>query len=1110
MEENTKKKKKAAKNKVSAGTGKTARAPKVSVIISVYNQEDYLKKCLDSLLNQTLEEIEVIAVDDSSEDSSLSILTEYAGKDDRLIVEQQSHAGAAAARNKGLSMATGEYLSVLDSDDFFELDMLEKVYENAREEEADIVVFRSDSFDQLDENFKKNTWSILPDRHPGDVFNADDIPDRIFNIGAAWAWDKLFRREFVESCDVRFQDLRTTNDMLFVLYLYTRAEKISFLNDVLAHKRINNARSLSSTREKSWRDVFFALKGLKERLYEEGAYEKYRQSFVNWALNLLLWHIKTLKKEESDKLKDMCREEYFESLDITGNEEDYYYDQNEMFAMQAITAGPVAVSVIVPVYDASAYLRQCLDSICSQTLRNIEIICVDDGSTDESYNILFEYADRDPRIHVIRKEHSNAGDARNTGLEVAVGEYLSFLDADDFFEPHMLETVYNHSKAENSDVCMFRSDHFDHNSGGFNDTPWTLRDWEMPPHRPFSSNDVADKVFNMSSCTAWDKLFRKEFIFENLILFQSNPISNDMLFTFTALALAERISTIDEILAHMRVGHPKAMAKDIEYCTSCFATALAALKEGLETRGIYEAFRKSYVNWAIDFSLFSMHAFQGVFSNLIRQQLKLRFFEELGISDTPDEDFYDHGQCEEMRSIMSERQERDSDAAPKVSVLIPIYNVAHYLPLALDSAIYQTLEDIEIICINDGSTDNSLDIINEYASKDSRIKVITGENKGYGHAMNQGLDAAKGEYIGIIEPDDFVDVNMYKELYEAAKDNELDYVKGDFNRFTHDEYGNIQLVYNEVAKSKSNYNVVKDPQTDGDVFRYVMNTWSGIYSRKLIENNKIRHNETPGASFQDNGFWFLTLIHSSRIFFINKPFYYNRRDNPDSSVASKEKVYCMNEEYALIRKKLDKEPELKEHFIYQYNRMRFINYIFTFDRLGEEYKYEYITSINAELKEADEKEEIDWSLFTVEEFQDLRLLLERPMEFYSHETFREYDRRIKNDRRIIEKLQKENDDISYDLKEKQRKITALQNALEKVTKEYNAAQKKVSVCEEEYQKKLGMMFEMFYNNMLYPEQLKGASLKNSGVKTISATDVLNRDMAVSGGASLKEEKARTE
>lgn len=214
----------------------------------------------------------------------------------------------------------------------------------------------------------------------------------------------------------------------------------------------------------------------------------------------------------------------------------------------------------------------------------------------------------------------------------------------------------------------------------------------------------------------------------------------------------------------------------------------------------------------------------------------------------------------------------------KVSIILPIYNVSQYLRECLDSVISQTLRELEIICVNDGSTDDSLDIINEYATKDERIVVITGPNGGYGKAMNKGLNRATGEYIGIVEPDDYVVPEMYAELYEVAKKHDLDFVKADFYRFTRDENEKETLQYEHIDKTGMRYGELLFPTYQPSCIRFMLNTWSGIYRREFIEKYNIRHNETAGASFQDNGFYFQTFAYAERAMIINKPYYRNRRD----------------------------------------------------------------------------------------------------------------------------------------------------------------------------------------------------------------------------------------
>lgn len=318
----------------------------------------------------------------------------------------------------------------------------------------------------------------------------------------------------------------------------------------------------------------------------------------------------------------------------------------------------------------------------------------------------------------------------------------------------------------------------------------------------------------------------------------------------------------------------------------------------------------------------------------------------------------------------------------KVSIILPIYNVAQYLRECMESVTRQTLKEIEIICVNDGSTDDSLDIIQEYAEKDKRIIVITGPNGGYGKAMNKGLECAKGEYIGIVEPDDYIALTMYEDLYEKAKQNDADIVKADFYRFAREENGNMRLIYNHLSDELSDYNRIICPIDEQRSYKFIMNTWSGIYRRSFIEKYNIRHNETPGASYQDNGFWFQTFTFASRVLFVNTPYYRNRRDNPGSSMYNRTKVYSMNVEYAHIRKIIMEYPELWEKVKYIYSYKRYQNYIGTINRISNEFKEQYVLDISEEFKEAEKLGELSSSAFLPNEWRSLQFIKNNPHNYY--------------------------------------------------------------------------------------------------------------------------------
>ena len=172
---------------------------------------------------------------------------------------------------------------------------------------------------------------------------------------------------------------------------------------------------------------------------------------------------------------------------------------------------------------------------------------------------------------------------------------------------------------------------------------------------------------------------------------------------------------------------------------------------------------------------------------------------------------------------------------PKVSVIIPVYNTAKYLRKCLDSVINQTLKDIEIICINDGSSDNSIEILREYKQKDSRIIIIDKENEGAGIARNKGLDIAQGEYLGFVDSDDYVDLNFFEKLYNKAKESNYDIVKGNYVVVLED--GEINKT-NEIKKIKKEIKYSKIPYES-----FCSSWWSAIYKTSMIDKYNIRFSQ---------------------------------------------------------------------------------------------------------------------------------------------------------------------------------------------------------------------------------------------------------------------------
>ncbi len=309
---------------------------KVSVIIPVYNAAAFLDDCLGSLLSQTLREIEVIAVNDGSSDSSLEILRGYEAADTRLKVIDQPNAGAGNARNTGLAAASGEYLSFLDADDIYEIDMLEKAYRAAADSDSDLCVFAADLFDNETGERRPCTWSFRREYFtPGEAFDPHDesYAPYIFQMFNGWPWDKLYRRSMVEKYGLRYQELRSTNDMYFVYMAEALSGRIITLDECLIHQRVSVSTSISRNRDKSWDCFYLGLAELKKGLLREGLYRTYRRSFRNWALNFTLWQLRTMHGAAYERAFALMKEKGLRELELSTGNRKYYYNRGEFSAL---------------------------------------------------------------------------------------------------------------------------------------------------------------------------------------------------------------------------------------------------------------------------------------------------------------------------------------------------------------------------------------------------------------------------------------------------------------------------------------------------------------------------------------------------------------------------------------------------------------------------------------------------------------------------------------------------------------------------------------------------------------------------------------------------------
>lgn len=316
------------------------------------------------------------------------------------------------------------------------------------------------------------------------------------------------------------------------------------------------------------------------------------------------------------------------------------------------------VSVIIPCYNAQENLAQCIDSICHQTLEQIQIICVDDGSADSTWEILQDYQAKDPRILAIRQQNAGAGAARNKGLEQATGEYLSFLDADDFFEPDMLEKAVAAAEKWQAEFVVFRADRYYPGKNRYEDMPWAVRNSDLPPYMPFSYRQLTGNVFLSFVGWAWDKLYRRSFVEKHSLRFQEQRTTNDMLFVFSALICAKRIAVIQDVLAHQRRGAGDTLSVTREKSWHCFYDALIALRERLVREGVFWELEQDFINYSLHFSLWNLNTLAEPTHTLLRQKLCEEWFAELGIADKPERYFYNQVEYAQYKKLTG-RKDRE-------------------------------------------------------------------------------------------------------------------------------------------------------------------------------------------------------------------------------------------------------------------------------------------------------------------------------------------------------------------------------------------------------------------------------------------------------------------
>ena len=280
---------------------------------------------------------------------------------------------------------------------------------------------------------------------------------------------------------------------------------------------------------------------------------------------------------------------------------------------------------------------------------------------------------------------------------------------------------------------------------------------------------------------------------------------------------------------------------------------------------------------------------------------------------------------------------------PKISIIVPIYKVEKYLEQCIESIIHQTYQNLEIILVDDGSPDKCPEICDDYAKKDKRIRVIHKTNSGLGAAYNTGLNAATGEYIGFVEPDDWIEPEMYEVLYKNAKYYDTDATKCGFwiyNSLNPNLNRNRQGIPGMVCNEPRGAFKIEDYEL---LCAYHSSIWSYLYKASFIKN--IKFVEAKGAAYVDAPFGFEFLCKAKRLSIVPRAFYHWRLENhANSSSLTDKRILAMADRFIeakAVLKRTGKYEALKEIF---YLHARNANYM-TYKNVNLKFKYEYFKKL---------------------------------------------------------------------------------------------------------------------------------------------------------------------
>ena len=503
----------------------------ISIILPIYNTEKYLHECLDSIINQNYTNFEVLLINDGSTDSSGMICQEYVERDSRFRYFEKDNGGVASARNLGLERSSGVYITFIDSDDWVEFNYLEVLYTALKENDTDVAIstykrFAQDGVFYLRSYSKENDEFLNIGKRNRNSFleilpKLGEIDHSFYSISS-----KLIKREIIGNL-LFDEQVSYAEDLNFFFHLYLGVESVVYVRDYTYIYRTHDASTSQNFNE---------LKALHELEIFKRMFQQIEKMGIT-----TFQYFRRLKNLVASRIAGFPTSKAIREYESFVSE-----------IRERVTYPQPLISLVVPIYNVENYLWSCLDSIAKQTYSNIEILLVNDGSPDGSATICQEFVAKDSRFRYIEKENGGLSDARNAGIARAQGEFISFVDSDDWIEPTYVEDLYRAALFNDAEVVVSNYQEFHQERNVY-----LIHLFEDYYETHYSGEEVIQQLpllerKDFSFTTSWGILFARRLF--DTISFPKGKTIEDTRTNYRLFAESSRLTYIHKVLYNYRVG----------------------------------------------------------------------------------------------------------------------------------------------------------------------------------------------------------------------------------------------------------------------------------------------------------------------------------------------------------------------------------------------------------------------------------------------------------------------------------------------------------------------------------------------------------------------------